>query len=99
MAIPYPVGSAGGAGGDYFSSLIQVNVPANSTYVIGQGTFLVMPITNISVQVIDPVGGPIGARATLIATGVGGMIYADGSTVVLANATGGTLVGKLYQVK
>jgi hypothetical protein len=98
MAITYPVGSARGAGADFFSGLISVNVPANSVYVIGQGTFLVVPVANISVQVIDS-QLTLGSNQILIAAGVGALIYSDGSMLCLANGTGGVLVGKLYQVK
>jgi len=55
MPIPYPVGTTGptingGVGGDWFSSLMNITVPANSTYTVGQGTFIMLPVPNLGVQ-------------------------------------------------
>ena len=97
MAIPYPVGSAGGAGGDWFGPQINITVPANSTYTVGQGTFLVMPVTNVGVQFYDTTKSQ---GWIILATGTGGLIYSDGSGAVKFfnnQASGIALI--MYQVK
>jgi hypothetical protein len=97
MAIPYPVGAAGGAGGDWISSQISITVPANSTYTVGQGTFMVMPVTNVGVQFTDT---QLSVSFTWIAVNVGGFIYSDGSGAVkFFNNQSGALTLKMYQVK
>jgi hypothetical protein len=97
MAIPYPVGSAYGAGGDFFTDLMRITVPANSTYTVGQGTFFMMPVTSLGVQMT---GGTGQTATTLIASGAGGLFYSDGGGAVkIFNSSGGNLLTQLFQIK
>lgn len=95
MAIPYPVGSAYGVGGDFLSSLMQITIPANSTYTVGQGTFIMMPVANLGVQLT---GG--GSATALISACSAGMFYSDGGGAVkIFNSSGGNLLTQLIQIK
>jgi len=107
MAIPFIVGTTsptinGGCGGDWFSSVMNITVPANSTYTVGQGTFIMLPVSNlvVAVQTTGTIGAIAGTYYNMIASGAGGMFVSDGSGFVrICNTSGGNLTTQLIQMR